>query len=216
MATEATPQGDNHAIDTTDDAVSTAVLTVPNVISFARLLCMPLFLYLLFGRDSRAGAAYLLAVLGATDFVDGYIARHFGQVSELGKILDPTADRLLLLVGIGGIAFDRAAPLWVIVLAVAREAAIAVAALAIAAAGARRMDVRWFGKAGTFGLLVAFPLFLVAKADVTWADQAEIAAWISVIPGLILGYIAAALYIPDARKAIIEGRAARAAEGANL
>ena len=91
-------------------SAGTAVLTVPNVISFVRLLCMPLFVYLLFGRDNRAGAAYLLAVLGATDWVDGYIARRFGQVSELGKILDPTADRLLLIVGIGSIAIDDAAP----------------------------------------------------------------------------------------------------------
>jgi cardiolipin synthase len=196
--------------------VSKAILTVPNVISFARLLCMPLFLYLLFGRNNRAGAAYLLAILGATDFVDGYIARHFGQVSELGKILDPTADRLLLLVGVGGIAFDHAAPYWVIAAAIVREGAVAIAALAIAAAGARRMDVRWVGKAGTFGLLIAFPLFLGAKADVSWADQARLCAWIAVIPGLVFGYIAAALYIPDARQAIREGRAADAAEGVSI
>ncbi len=191
-------------------SAGTAVLTVPNVISFVRLLCMPLFVYLLFGRDNRAGAAYLLAALGATDWVDGYIARRFGQVSELGKILDPTADRLLLIVGIGSIAIDDAAPLWVIGLAVFREIAIAIAALVIAAAGARRMDVRWFGKAGTFGLLVAFPLFLGAKAELSWADQAQFFAWVAAIPGLVFGYIAAALYIPDARKAIAEGRAARA------
>ncbi len=198
------------------DEASNAILTVPNVISFVRLLCMPLFLYLLFGRNNRAGAAYLLAVLGATDFVDGYIARHFGQVSELGKILDPTADRLLLIVGVSAIWFDHAAPRWVIVAAVLREGAVAIAALAIAAAGARRMDVRWVGKAGTFGLLIAFPLFLGAKANLSWKDQAEFFAWVAVIPGLILGYIAAALYIPDARKAIREGRAAREAEGASI
>jgi cardiolipin synthase (CMP-forming) len=189
-----------------------AILTVPNVISFVRLLCMPLFVYLLFGRDNRAGAAYLLAALGATDWVDGYIARHFGQVSNLGKVLDPTADRLLLIVGIGSIAIDRAAPLWVIGLAVFREIAVGIAALVVAAAGARRMDVRWFGKAGTFGLLVAFPLFLGAKANLSWEDQARFFAWVAAIPGLIFGYIAAVLYIPDARKAIAEGRAARAME----
>ena len=204
------PPDDEH------DEVSTAILTVPNVISFVRLLCMPLFLYLLFARDNRAGAAYLLAVLGATDFVDGYIARHFGQVSELGKILDPTADRLLLIVGVGGIALDHAAPGWVIAAVIFREGAIAIAALAIAAAGARRMDVRWFGKAGTFGLLIAFPLFLGAKANLSWADQARFFAWFTVIPGLIFVYIAAALYIPDARKAIREGREARAAEGVSI
>jgi len=169
---------------------------------------------MLFGRDNRAGAAYLLAALGATDWVDGYIARHFDQVSDLGKILDPTADRLLLVVGIGSIAIDHAAPYWVIGLAVFREVAVGVAALGVAAAGARRMEVRWFGKAGTFGLMVAFPLFLGAHAQVSWEDQAQFFAWVAAIPGLIFGYIAAALYIPDARRAIAEGRAARVAEGA--
>ncbi len=193
------------------EASSSAILTVPNVISVVRLLCMPLFVYLLFGRHERALAAYLLAVLGATDFVDGYIARHFGQVSDLGKILDPTADRLLLIIGVGSIAIDRAAPFWIIGLAVFREVAVAIAALVIAAKGARRMDVRWFGKAGTFGLLVAFPLFLGAKANVSWEDQAQFFGYVTAIPGLIFGYIAAALYIPDSRKAIAEGRAAGAA-----
>jgi cardiolipin synthase len=195
---------------------SSAIFTVPNVISLVRLLCVPVFVYLLFGRDNRAGAAYLLAVLGATDWVDGYIARRFGQVSELGKVLDPTADRAVLIVGNGCIAIDHAAPGWVIGLAVFREVAIAIAAVAVAAAGARRMDVRWFGKAGTFGLLVAFPLFLGVKAHVSWEDQARFCAWVAAIPGLIFGYIAAVLYIPDARKAIAEGRAAREAEAVEV
>jgi len=184
------------------------ILTIPNIVTVVRLACVPLFLWLLFGRENRAAAAYLLGALGATDWVDGYIARHFGQVSELGKILDPTADRAVLIVGIGAIAIDHAAPLWVIALAVFREVAIAIAALVVAAAGARRMDVRWFGKAGTFGLLVAFPLFLGAHAHVSWEDQATFFAWVAAIPGLVFGYIAAVLYIPDARKAIAEGRAA--------
>ncbi len=79
------------------------ILTVPNVITLVRLACLPLYLWLLLGRDNNAAAAVLLAALGATDWVDGYVARHFNQVSELGKILDPVADRLLFFVGIGGI-----------------------------------------------------------------------------------------------------------------
>src|SRR4028118_1430298 len=75
-------------------------LTVPNVITFVRLLLIPVFVYLLFGEDDRAGAAVLLAVLGATDWVDGFLARRWQRVSTVGKILDPTADRLLLAVGV--------------------------------------------------------------------------------------------------------------------
>ena len=85
-------------------------LTIPNVISVVRLCCLPLFLCLLFGRDNRAAAAWLLAALGATDLIDGYIARRFDQVSDLGKILDPVADRLLFFVGVGGIMVDGSVP----------------------------------------------------------------------------------------------------------
>ena len=73
------------------------IVTVPNVISVVRLACVPLFLWLLWGADEELAAGLLAAGLGATDWVDGYIARHFDQGSELGKILDPTADRVLLV-----------------------------------------------------------------------------------------------------------------------
>ena len=67
------------------------IVTIPNVISVVRLACVPLFLWLLFGHDDRLAAAWLLAVLGATDWVDGYIARHFNQVSNAGQ--GPRPDR---------------------------------------------------------------------------------------------------------------------------
>ena len=84
--------------------------TVPNLISVGRLACIPLFLWLLFSVQDRWAAALLLGALGATDWIDGYIARRFDQVSELGKILDPTADRLMLLVGIFAIWIDGSVP----------------------------------------------------------------------------------------------------------
>src|SRR5690242_3941096 len=87
-------------------------LTVPNAITVVRLLCLPLFVWLLFGREHRAAAAWLLGGLGATDWVDGFLARRWHQVSELGKVLDPTADRLLFIVGVGSIIIDGSAPLW--------------------------------------------------------------------------------------------------------
>src|SRR6476660_551533 len=101
-------------------------LTIPNAFTLLRLCCIPLFLYLLFPRDNQIAAAWLLGGLGATDWVDGYVARHFNQVSELGKILDPTADRLLFIVGIGGILVKGLPPTWVFILIVVREVVLGV------------------------------------------------------------------------------------------
>jgi cardiolipin synthase len=189
------------------------ILTIPNVISVVRLCCVPVFLYLLFGRDNRLAAAWLLAALGATDWVDGYIARRWHQVSELGKVLDPVADRILLLVGVVAIVIDGSVPIVVAVLSLAREGLVSVATLVLAAMGARRIDVTWYGKAGTFFLMFAFPFFLLGNVDDgpgstfgTWAG------WACAIPGLVLGYIALAHYVPLGLAALREGRAARATE----
>ena len=87
------------------------VLTLPNLISVARLGCIPWFAWLLLANDDRVFAGFLLGVLGATDWIDGWIARRFNQVSELGKILDPTADRLLLIVAVPVLIFDGSVPI---------------------------------------------------------------------------------------------------------
>lgn len=182
------------------------ILTVPNVITVVRLGLLPVFLWLLFAQDDRASAAGLLAALGATDFLDGYIARHFNQVSELGKVLDPVADRLLLFVGVGGILVDGSVPVWFATAVLVREALVALATLGLAALGARRIDVTWFGKAGTFFLMIAFPFFLASESTVGWADQAGTMAWLAGIPGLVLSWYAALLYLPMARQALRDGR----------
>lgn len=190
------------------------VLTVPNVISVVRLLCVPLFLYLLFVRENRAAAALLLAVLGATDWVDGYIARRWNQVSELGKVLDPVADRVMLIVAIVAILLDGSVPPIVALPALARELLVAGATLVLAVLGARRIDVSWYGKAGTFGLMMAFPLFLAANSTVSWAGLAEVLAWICAVPGLALSLYSLVVYVPLALEALREGRTSRAASAA--
>jgi cardiolipin synthase (CMP-forming) len=182
------------------------VLTIPNVISVARLLCIPLFLWLLLVEDDQAKAAILLGVLGATDWVDGYVARHFNQVSKLGKILDPTADRLLLGVSIVAIIIDGSAPRWVALLVLAREIVISIAVLVLAAMGAARIDVTWWGKAGTFCNLWAFPMFLGGSSDFALADVFWVIGWLFAIPGLAFSYYAALLYIPAAKDALRQGR----------
>ncbi len=196
-ATEAEPEGEDR------------VLTVPNVISVVRLACLPVFLWLMFGREHRAAAAYLLAALGCTDWIDGYIARHFHQVSALGKVLDPVADRLLFFVGVGAIVVDRSCPLWVAVAVLVREVVVTAATLVLAALGARRIDVTWFGKAGTFGFMVAFPLFLASHSTLGWRDTAEVLAWVAAGPGLVFSYISLILYVPLGIRALREGRADR-------
>lgn len=188
------------------------ILTVPNVISVVRLALFPVFLWLLFGADERLGAAWLLGGLGATDWVDGWYARRYHQVSALGKVLDPVADRVLLIGGITAIIIDGSVPLWVAVLAMVREVLIAAATLALAALGARRIDVQWLGKAGTFGLMFAFPLFLGAEAPSAGEDVYRALAWICAVPGLAFSYWSLIRYVPLARTALAEGRAEVAAE----
>src|SRR6478736_3028572 len=129
------------------------ILTVPNLITLVRLSCLPLFVWLLLGEENQVAAALLLGALGATDWVDGYVARHFGQVSTLGKVLDPVADRLLFFTALVTIIVSGDAPLWFCIAVLVREVIVAVATLVLAAMGARRIDVTWFGKAGTFGLM---------------------------------------------------------------
>jgi len=188
------------------------VLTVPNVITIVRLACIPVFLWLLFVQENRLAAGILLGALGATDWVDGYIARHFDQVSDLGKVLDPTADRLLFIVCVGAIIIDGSAPLVFSILVVVREVIVGGSLVVLTAFGMKRFDVSWWGKAGTFGLMVTFPIFLFAAAgDGAFNDFCWVVAWLVGVPSLILSYYAAFTYIPVMRRALAEGRAARVA-----
>jgi cardiolipin synthase len=197
--------------DPTTSSGDSRIVTLPNVISLVRLACAPIFVWLL-ADDHLLAAAALLAVLGASDWVDGWIARRFDQGSKLGKMLDPVADRILLLVAAVALLVQGSVPLVVGILVLLREALVSVTALLLAAAGARRIDVQWVGKAGTLALMVAFPLFLLADAvSGTGHDAALAAAWFMAVCGLGLSYYAAVTYIPIARDALREGRATRAA-----
>jgi cardiolipin synthase len=191
--------------------VSRGILTIPNGVTLLRLACVPIFCWLLFGRDDRTAAAWLLAVLGCTDWVDGYLARHLGQVSELGKVLDPTADRILLGTVVISLLIDGSVPAVVAWGVLVREVLISAAVLALAAAGARRIDVQWAGKAGTLSLMVAFPLFMMGTPG-PWGRPALVIAWCFAAPGLVLAWYAAATYVPMGRRALAEGRSARMAQ----
>lgn len=189
------------------------VLTVPNVITLVRLLCIPLFLWLLFGQREQTAAAILLGLLGATDWVDGYVARRYNQVSTIGKVLDPTADRLLVGTAVISVLVYGAAPLWFGIATIVREVLVSAMVVLLASLGASRIDVLWVGKAGTFGLMTAYPAFLLAYGGAGWQAPFTVVAYVSGIGGLVLAWIAAGSYIGPARTALREGRAARRLKG---
>ena len=182
------------------------IITVPTAVTMIRLACIPLYVWILFGADRQTAAALLLAVLGATDWVDGYIARRFHQVSTFGKVLDPVADRVLVVTAVVTIMIQGAVPIWFGVATLAREVVVSAAVLFLASLGAARIDVLWVGKAGTFALMSAYPLFLVSHGTATWQSVLLVVAWVVGLVGLTLAWIAAASYVPVARKALADGR----------
>ena len=182
------------------------IFTVPNFISVLRLLCIPLFVWILLGVENRSAAAILLAILGATDWVDGWIARRFILTSELGKILDPTADRLLLIVSIPSLIIDGSIPLWFALLALVRELLVGGATVSLALIGARRIDVLWWGKTGTFAMLFAVPSFLAGESSISISEFFAVFAYVTGVPGLLISWFAAFMYIPLASEALKEIR----------
>jgi cardiolipin synthase len=181
--------------------------TVPNLVTLVRLLCLPLFVWLLFGLPSRQAAAWLLGTLGATDWVDGYLARRLGQTSEFGKKFDPTVDRLLFVVGIVAIIANDSIPIWFAVAVLLREVLVGgTVAIATLAFGMERFDVTWWGKTATFLLMFAVPGFLMAESSIAIAGWFEVAAWCFGLPGLALSYYTGIAYVPVIRRGL---RAAR-------
>src|ERR1700678_3445117 len=186
------------------------ILSLPNVITTPRLVLVPWFVWLLVQPHHQDwfGAAVLLAALGTTDWWDGQVARRFDQVTTLGKVLDPVADRVLLVTGVVGILAVGAVPVPIAVIAICREGLVAISAVVLAMAGARRIDVTWIGKAGTFGLMCAFPLFLAGHSTIGWHHSALVLAWVAAVVGLVLGWASVVLYVPLAKAALAQGRAA--------
>lgn len=187
------------------------VWTLPNAITLVRLLCLPIFLWLLFSKENRAGAAWMLVALGSTDWIDGYVARRFNQVSEFGKIFDPTVDRLFFFVSTIAIIIDGSIPIWFAVAVLVREVAVgAMMAIATLFFGMERFDVTWWGKTATFLLMGAIPSFLLSNAGVAESDFFAVVAWVTGIPGLALSYWTALGYIPEVRRGVATGRQHRA------
>lgn len=186
------------------------VWTVPNLISFARLLGVPLFLYLFLVAHYEVAAIVVLAVGGTSDWVDGYLARRLNQVSRLGELLDPAADRLYILATLVALTATSILPWWFTAALLLREATLLVSLFVLRRYGYGPPPVHYLGKTATFILLAAFPVLLLAHAvpgaePVAWPAGWALAWW-----GLVLYWAAAVLYLIQATGLV---RAARRVAG---
>jgi cardiolipin synthase (CMP-forming) len=180
------------------------VLTIPNALSAARLAGVPVFLWLVLGpRTATADywAVALLIVAGATDWLDGKIARALNQGSRLGQVLDPAADRLYIAATIVALAVRGIIPWWLVAVLALRELTVG-AALAVLRrrAGFSTLQVSFVGKAATLALLYAFPLLFLGAHTASYSEAARIAGWAFAIWGSALYWCAAVLYVEQARR----------------
>lgn len=194
-----------------EEEVLNKIFTIPNLISFMRLCMIPAFFVLLLdGHDFLA--TFLFAVAASTDWVDGQIARRTHTVSKLGKLLDPTVDRLLMIMGVIGLYVVNRIPLWIIVLVLARDILLLIGGAYILIRYKVRVAVVYPGKVATtflffgfFGLLLNWPLVPgLALCDLSWlpgftAVSVSWGIWF-VYAGLVVGLCTTVYYIITAVK----------------
>jgi cardiolipin synthase len=194
-------------------AASDRIWTLPNVISFVRLLGVPLFLYLLLGPENDVAAVIVLAVGGTTDWVDGYVARRMNSVSRLGELLDPFADRLYILATLIGFTIRGVVPYWLTGALLLRELVLGVALLVLRRHGYGPPPVHYLGKTGTFVLLAAFPVILLDRAVPAVDAWAGPVGWGLAWWALALYWAAGVLYLAQAARLLRADRLARTATG---
>lgn len=139
---------------------------IPNFLSILRLVLVPVFLYLLLDGQNVA-ALLVLVFASASDWFDGFIARKFNQITNLGVVLDPLADRLYIFATLIGLTINGNIPIWLATVVIARDVLLLVGYPVLASHGYGPLPVHFLGKAATFALLYAFPLLLLADIWVT-------------------------------------------------
>lgn len=181
------------------EQVRNAWLTIPNLLSLGRLAATPPLCWLIVA-ERRLAATVLFAVMAITDNLDGRIARATGTVTELGVVLDPTSDRIVIMSALVTLLAVGDLPVWMGVPVLARDAVISVAFLALARSGFGRPSVKMVGKAATFALLTALPALV-------YGDPLDEVGTALFALGGVLYYVAAAAY---ARDIVVWVRARRA------
>jgi cardiolipin synthase (CMP-forming) len=189
------------------DGLGDQVLTIPNLISFARLLGVPVFLWLVLGVNTPTGdwwAVGLLMASGFSDWLDGKIARAMHQQSRLGQLLDPAADRLYIVATVIALAVRGIIPWWLVAVLAVRELVLGVVLAVLRRRGWGPLQVSFAGKTATLCLLYAFPLLFLGSHDASYAEVTRIIGWMFAIWGSALYWWAAGLYIVQARQLMAE------------
>jgi cardiolipin synthase len=187
--------------DNTTEAASRRVLTVPNALSLVRILLIPVFVLLLVDEDTRLGGFIVMAGVLSTDWVDGVVARRTGQVTELGKVLDPFADRLAMVAALVTLVTLQLFPLWAALLVGVREVVVLGAAALITLTGGPRIDVRMLGKYATFTLMLGIPLIAWGNAGLPLDDLFLVLGWVWFPVGVLEYYAVTVAYALDVRDA---------------
>ncbi len=188
-------------MDQPGDARAASVLTAPNLISFGRIALIPVFAVLIAGRDTTPYGLAVFALVAASDWVDGYLARRLGQVSDLGKLLDPTADRLAIAAGLIALAARGAFPWWAAWPILARDVLVLAAGALVLLRRRIRIEVRWIGKFATFNLMVAVTSISWGALGYPPDRVATVLGWATYGIGIATAYAAAACYLGDLRRA---------------
>ncbi|HLS26310.1 MAG TPA: CDP-alcohol phosphatidyltransferase family protein [Beutenbergiaceae bacterium] len=187
------------------DEVSDRILTWPNLISALRLLMVPVVAVLIINGEFLIAVA-VLALAGVSDWVDGVIARALNQTSQLGRFLDPSADRLFIAVAIIGLAYHDVLPWWLVVAVFARDVVVGLCVPFLVARGFPGFPVHDIGKAGTFALMYAFPFLLLAQVSMLadhWVTTIAWAiGWAAAIWGVYLYWAAGLAYLNQFRAVV--------------
>jgi cardiolipin synthase (CMP-forming) len=173
---------------------STAIVTAPNAVTLARLLLMPVCAVLL-GTGRYGAGLVLTALVGTTDWVDGWLARRTGRVSRLGQLLDPLADRLLIASVTIALLVRGVVPWPAVALLVARDVVLLAGWPLLKRRGVEPPDVIWLGKAATFDLLFALPMLTLGATGLAVAPVAEVLGLVLLWFGVVLYYLAGAAYV---------------------
>lgn len=183
-----------------DDSIVTTdrVLTVPNALTILRLILLGFFVWLVFAAGDVLSAAVVLLVIGVTDYLDGYLARRWGQVSRVGQILDPLVDRITIATVVISLALYEAIPWWVVVALLARELLLLALVPLLRTRGLLALPVHYLGKAATFALFLAFPLVLAGTGPQTWQGVLDVMGWALLMWGIGLYWYGALLYVEQA------------------